>query len=250
MPENRIALAICSREETKNHTDGEYSHLLSLLDPERGYDGVTVPKKAKHTGLLLFHDLDDIEINAPKYFGCVPPDESHVQEIIGFFQHLRQSQGHGILVHCEAGISRSTAAAIIGLCALGLTPETAFRHVANINEVGLPNRRMLRLAGKLLGDNGTLLEMAEEHRKLLFQKYTQEDPTEILRIELAQKAPWEIWAAFLRLWIQHLGKTMTAGSDHKMLARWKIKAGMLGATPRKPRKPRPKKEFDAKPQTA
>lgn len=127
MSQAPIALAICSREDTRNHVDGNFSHILSLVDPERGLDGIVMPSKAEYAATLLFHDLDDIEVRAPKYFDCIPPNEEHITEIWNSFSSLRDVSGIGILVHCEAGISRSVAAAIIGLCSLGFSPEDAFR---------------------------------------------------------------------------------------------------------------------------
>lgn len=227
MESNQLRLSICSREETAHHKDGDYTHVLSLLDPERGYDGIILPRKAKKTNTLLFHDLDDIETRAPKYFNCIPPNGAHVENIIQTFCELRITTGAGILVHCEAGISRSTAAAIIGLCALGLDPEDAFRQVAAINEVGLPNRRMLRLAGERFKDSGTLLTMAETHRRFLFEKYGQIDPTEKMRAELEHCSIWQLWWAYLGIWIKSSGRTQKHGSDEKMLSRWKMKANML-----------------------
>jgi len=226
MTPDTIALAICSREDTKNYTDALFSHMLSLVDPERGLEGIVVPSETRYATTLLFHDLDDIEVRAPKYFDCIPPSEEHVVEIWNTFSHLRECDGPGILVHCEAGISRSVAAAIIGLCAMGFKPEDAFRRVTFINEIGLPNRRMLRLAGEMMDDNGRLLRMAEKHRKFLFQKYSQFDPTEFLRAELDRKPFWRKWLDYARLLLTTRGNMASYGSDQKMWSRLQIKEGM------------------------
>jgi predicted protein tyrosine phosphatase len=219
----KLNLGITSREGTAQHKEGNYSHMLSLLDPERGYDGVVCPKKVETLHAIYFHDLDDIEMQAPEYAGCILPAENHVVEVLEFFEMTRK-QGQGILINCEAGISRSTAAAMIGLTSLGITPRDAFRHVTAINELGLPNRRMLRLASKYLGDHGMLLELAEAQRKYLFAKYGQTDPTEIIRQRiLRERCNW-----LMRTWKKLCGYATLGrqGSDIKLINRLKIKLAM------------------------
>lgn len=222
----KINLGITSREGTRAHREGDYTHLLSLLDPERGYDGVSAPVKIKTMSLITFHDLDDIEIRAPEYLHCIPPNEEHIRDIFKMFEHLEKSEGDGILVHCEAGVSRSTAASILGLCHLGLPPRDAFGAVVNINEMGLANRRMLRVGGKMLGDNGELLEIAEAHRKHMFVKYGQLDPIELLRVELQSTGYWSLrWRCLLWL-LRNVGRSQSAGSDLKMISRLRMRLGM------------------------
>lgn len=222
----QINLGITSREGTADHREGNYSHLLSLLDPERGYDGVVTPKKVKAMNLITFHDLDDIEIQAPEYLNCIAPTETHIREIFKTFRHMQKENGEGILVHCEAGISRSTAGALLGLCVLGLSPQEAFSSVVAINELGLPNRRMLRIGGKMLGDNGALLSMAEAQRKYLFAKYYQKDPIETLKEQLQITGHWNLrWKCIVWL-ARNFGRSQRAGSDIKMISRLKTKLGM------------------------
>jgi predicted protein tyrosine phosphatase len=179
-----IKLAISSRDDAHHHLAGDFSHSLSLLDPERGYAGLPLPRSVKHSELLMFHDLDDIEAQHKQFKNYNPPVKEHIKVIIDMFRHMRARRGSGIVVHCEAGISRSTAASIIGLCTLGIEPKAAFEHVVSINEFALPNRRMLRLAGSILKDNGQLSAIAEARRAELFAKHSQCDPTEKLRGEI------------------------------------------------------------------
>ncbi|MFQ5627012.1 MAG: tyrosine phosphatase family protein, partial [Methyloligellaceae bacterium] len=57
--------------------------------------------------------MNDISEPQP---GLVPPNDSHVQELIDFV--VGWNRRYPMLIHCWAGISRSTAAAFIALCAL------------------------------------------------------------------------------------------------------------------------------------
>ena len=109
-----------------------------------GYDNVS------HKLRLLFGDTLDEETG---------PQESDVQTLVKFAQNLSSSRGK-ILIHCEAGISRSTAAALIlYACWLGPGREReAMRRVLKQRPIAFPNRRMVQLADQLLKRDGQLLK--------------------------------------------------------------------------------------------
>ena len=69
-----------------------------------------------------------------------------------------------ILIHCEAGISRSTATALIMYaCWLGPGREReAMERVRKQRPTAVPNRRMVRLADALLGREGRLIDALGE----------------------------------------------------------------------------------------
>jgi len=64
-----------------------------------------------------------------------------------------------MLIHCFAGISRSTAAAYIAMCALNpRTPEEAIaRALRRSSDTAIPNRRFVALADDLLGREGRMV---------------------------------------------------------------------------------------------
>jgi predicted protein tyrosine phosphatase len=64
-----------------------------------------------------------------------------------------------VLIHCVAGISRSTAAAIIVLMCLGHDYQTAESYVHQIRPIADPNRLMLELYQRSLTnlDDSTLI---------------------------------------------------------------------------------------------
>lgn len=198
MGNDLIHVSICARTDTVKFKEGDFSHMLSLLDPQVGAQGVVIPDRTQHLGRLIFNDLDDIEIRDPKYFSYIPPRKSDVLQIMEFFRHRRQNHGSGVLVHCEAGISRSCAAAIIGLCALDIPPESAFEYVIGLNEMGLPNRRMLRMADEILGSGGTLSSLAKNQRLELFQRFAQPDPLEELEHKLNKMGRTRLALAFMK----------------------------------------------------
>src|SRR6266496_6691353 len=99
---------------------------------------------------LLFGDTLDAETGAT---------EVDVRAIMELAQDLRSANGK-VLIHCEAGISRSTAAALIlYACWLGAGREDeAMRRVLAQRPLAIPNRRMVELADHLLKRGGRLLE--------------------------------------------------------------------------------------------
>jgi predicted protein tyrosine phosphatase len=92
--------------------------------------------------------------------GELSPTREDVRRIIELAETLRSSSGR-ILVHCAAGISRSSAAALI-MHAVWLGPgreRDALERVLAQRPIARPNRRMVELADELLGRDGELVEV-------------------------------------------------------------------------------------------
>jgi predicted protein tyrosine phosphatase len=86
--------------------------------------------------------------------------DQDVLRIIRLAETLR-SDGRGrVLIHCEAGVSRSTATALIMYgCWLGPGREReAMARVLAQRPVAVPNRRMVEIADRLLERDGRLVE--------------------------------------------------------------------------------------------
>jgi predicted protein tyrosine phosphatase len=85
--------------------------------------------------------------------------EDDVRGIIQLAEQLRSESGT-LLIHCEAGVSRSTATAlIIYACWLGPGHEDeAMERVVTQRPYAIPNRRMVAIADNLLALDGRLLQ--------------------------------------------------------------------------------------------
>jgi predicted protein tyrosine phosphatase len=85
--------------------------------------------------------------------------EEDVRGIIQLAEQLQSDTGT-LLIHCEAGISRSTATAlIIYACWLGSGCEDeAMQRVGAQRPYAIPNRRMVAIADDLLALDGRLLQ--------------------------------------------------------------------------------------------
>jgi len=124
------------------------SHLISLLHPNEmiatppGFD----PTRHLRVGIN--------DIIAPEE-GCIVPEESHVNEVIEFLRGWR-AEGQ-LLIHCWAGVSRSTATAFIALCLWNEGREhDAARAIRQAAPHAQPNRRIVHLADQLLRRNGRM----------------------------------------------------------------------------------------------
>ncbi len=130
------------------------SHLVSLLDPETMIDTPQGIDAARHLRLSVNDIAEPNEM-------LVSPSEVHVSQLIGFIR--RWDQRSPMLVHCWAGISRSTAAAFIALCTLNENhPEDDLaRLVRARGSHAYPNRLMVRLADDILGRKGRMRAAVE-----------------------------------------------------------------------------------------
>jgi predicted protein tyrosine phosphatase len=93
--------------------------------------------------------------------------EDDIRRILNLAEQLRSESGT-LLIHCEAGISRSTATALIMYaCWLGRGREDeAMQRVIAQRPFSSPNRRMVALADKLLALDGRLLQARDKRSAL------------------------------------------------------------------------------------
>lgn len=128
------------------------THIVSLCAmPTRG----TVDRLlAKAQGEILRLNFDDT--TSPRETGS--PQAAHIREILRFGQAVPEDGR--LLVHCLAGVSRSTAAAWAILCAR--QPKRAadelFWEVLDLRPIARPNVLMTALADKALKRQGTMVE--------------------------------------------------------------------------------------------
>lgn len=104
---------------------------------------------------LIMHDIE------AEQEGYVAPSAIHVAELLEFVRGWDRAAP--MLIHCYAGISRSTAAAFVALCALNPdTPEDRIaRYLRSVSPAATPNRRVVALADAALRRSGRMLAAAE-----------------------------------------------------------------------------------------
>lgn len=126
-------------------------HVVTLL---RDVDLVTRPESVAADKHLVL-GMDDIPEPADGY---VAPCEEHVQKLIAFARGWDRTTP--LVVHCYAGISRSTAGAFVTACALN--PARIELRIAQElrqrSHTASPNRRIVSIADDLLGRNGRMVD--------------------------------------------------------------------------------------------
>jgi predicted protein tyrosine phosphatase len=178
-----MRLMVCPRTKVPDFVEAPVTHFVSLIDPDEIHTFLQPPRQTRQRLQLVFHDLDDIEMTLPCYARYSAPTEQHVVSLVDFGKEMAPLDDWGLLTHCEAGISRSSAAAITMLVAAGYSPQLAFGLVRKACPQMLPNRRILRIADSLLSTDGKLHQMAETYRRKAFQRAGYEDPTNVLLAE-------------------------------------------------------------------
>jgi predicted protein tyrosine phosphatase len=127
------------------------SHMVTLL---RQTDRVQRPDCIAPANHLILA-LDDI--TAP-IDGYTHPAEEHVNDLIGFVQRWNRSAP--LVMHCYAGISRSTAGAFISACALnpGRDEFTVAQAIRKSSATAMPNILLVSHADRILRRNGRMIE--------------------------------------------------------------------------------------------
>lgn len=127
------------------------SHMITLLDPASMIETPTAIPPANHLRL----GVNDI---AEPMDGMIPPDEQLVRDLLAFGG--RWTGDAPMLIHCWAGISRSTASAFVLACErnpqaderqMALVMRRAARHAS-------PNRKIIALADDIMGRRGKMAD--------------------------------------------------------------------------------------------
>ena len=102
----------------------------------------------------LWLQMDDI---ADPVDGLIAPSDEHIARLLGFVRRWDRAQP--LVVHCFAGISRSTAAAFITACALAPERDEAeiARRLRAASPTATPNPRLVTLADAHLGRGGRMV---------------------------------------------------------------------------------------------
>jgi predicted protein tyrosine phosphatase len=131
--------------------------VVSLLDPD-----ITEAEAPRIAGAThhVFRLFDQERAEAPGHFDAI------MAEIIALLEPVGAGPCAKIVVHCHAGVSRSTAVAY-GLLALsegrGREPE-AFDALLTITRKPWPNRRVVEAIDRVLCRSGALLAPLDAYR--------------------------------------------------------------------------------------
>jgi predicted protein tyrosine phosphatase len=125
-------------------------HIVSLLGEE---DRILLPARVPAENHLWLQ-LHDITLPMDGY---ISPQTEHVERLVAFVRLWDRSTP--IVMHCYAGISRSTAAAFVSACALnpGRDELVIAQALRRASPTALPNSRIVALADCFLRREGRMV---------------------------------------------------------------------------------------------
>jgi predicted protein tyrosine phosphatase len=129
-------------------------HIVSLIGDEARLDRPEGIAPENHLWLRL-HDI------STPLDGYIMPGEAHVAELLDFVRAWDRRTP--LVVHCFAGISRSTASAFASVCALNphRDEDSIAQALRRASPTATPNIRIVSLADRLLGRDGRMVAAIE-----------------------------------------------------------------------------------------
>lgn len=94
--------------------------------------------------------------------GFVAPNENHVLQVMNFARSWDRTSP--MVIHCYAGISRSTASAFTAACMLNpdRDEQEIAQRIRTASPIASPNRLIVSLADKALGRNGRMIRALDD----------------------------------------------------------------------------------------
>ena len=127
------------------------SHLVTLLDPDEMIETPEGIEPERHLKLGINDIAEPVE-------GMTLPSEDTVNQLLAFGRTWDTSAP--MLIHCWAGISRSSASAFITACERSPHADEAAIALAlrAASPYAAPNRRLVALADDIMGRRGRMVD--------------------------------------------------------------------------------------------
>ena len=151
-------VTICGIPEIEAHSAAGISHILSIHDPDLA-DPPEFASFPPHRRLSLrFDDIIEPQPNR------VAPSREHVERLLEFGRELNAAPKEHLLIHCHAGVSRSTAAAalILAQAAPERPAREVFEAIVRMRPRAWPNLRILEFGDEILGRGGEIVAAVPE----------------------------------------------------------------------------------------
>lgn len=155
--ESRLTVSCLARAATVAE-QWKPTKVISLLDPGLAADKIPSFPSASHS-IFLFFDQESVEATA------------HLRQIgrrlHSEIESVYSEQHSRLLIHCHAGASRSTAAALIAICILRpeISGRQAFQHLLKLCTKPWPNRRIIEEMSHDMHQRRELLEAVDLYRE-------------------------------------------------------------------------------------
>lgn len=161
-------ITICGVPELETIDLQNFTHIISVWDPvwkDRENHEEQFRRKLAQTTQSHFVYFDDIPTPMENR---IEPNFQQIQEILDFAKSIESTSS--VLIHCWAGISRSTAIAYAILCQVA-GPDTETECLAYLRKIrpqAVPDSLIVTLAEIALGREGAMFAAYEDFISRLF----------------------------------------------------------------------------------
>ena len=147
---NRTVIVTSLREAPSQLAQHKASHAIGILGPDAEHPVFGALPAANHLR-LSFHDV------AAATPGLLAPRSDDMARLLQFLRHWNGASP--LLIHCWAGISRSTAAGYIASCLLRSGDDELLlaRELRQAAPSATPNPLLVALADEALGRDGRMI---------------------------------------------------------------------------------------------
>jgi predicted protein tyrosine phosphatase len=161
-------ITICGLSGLPYHAVAGVTHVVSILDPAWP-DPTDFERYAPHRRVV--YRFDDVVEDGRGYSA---PTQNDVTAILDLGRELMEEPVEQLLIHCHAGVSRSTATAAILMAQSnpGREPEV-FAELERVRPRSWPNALMLRIADRLLERNGALVAELCAHQRRVARAFPE-----------------------------------------------------------------------------
>ena len=152
-PRPRLHVCALARIGETVETTGARS-LVTLLNRGTLVTRPPAIRPERHLFISMSDIVEDMD-------GHILPAERHVNDLLAFVTAWDRAEP--LLIHCYAGVSRSTAAAFITACALNPARDEGeiAQAIRAASPTATPNARLVAVADALLGRAGRMSEAVE-----------------------------------------------------------------------------------------
>jgi predicted protein tyrosine phosphatase len=171
-------LTICGIPELDKFSREGVSHVLSILDPKEPEPPAFFSFDPHHRLELRFDDVIE------EVAGYEAPQPHHVEQLLEFGESLdADPQPTHLLVHCHAGVSRSSASMILLLAQAKpeIPADEITLEIQRVRPIAWPNLRLITFGDALLARNGEIIEAVRK----LYRRRATESPEAVKFIRAA-----------------------------------------------------------------